>query len=278
MGLFKKIKKGIKKVAKVAVPAAAAYFGGPAGFQAANGMMNGGKSGGVSSLMNSFGGVGGGNGLSSMFSGGGFGGGGGYNLGSMFDSNSFGGTPGINPDFGSVNPMEGFGQGIAGGGSPSSSGGGIDWGNAFTSFLGGMNQGPQQRPTPQAQLMNPWSAGLGTLGTLYQGYKQGQNLSNQQKTLENLFTPNSPYAQQMRQTLERKDAAAGRRSQYGTREVELMGDLTAKRAGLAGQFNQIGQQQDQNRGRTIGGTLGYGNMSGAIPAAGQRIQDMYNQW
>lgn len=43
--------------------------------------------------------------------------------------------------------------------------------------------------------------------------------------LSALSDPNSPYMQMARQAIERKDAAAGRRSQWGEREVQLAGLL-----------------------------------------------------
>jgi hypothetical protein len=48
--------------------------------------------------------------------------------------------------------------------------------------------------------------------------------------LNRMFGKDSEAAQQLRATLERKDAAAGRRSQYGPREVQLLSELTRLRA------------------------------------------------
>ena len=64
-------------------------------------------------------------------------------------------------------------------------------------------------------------------------YGRAQGLYNDQNTqlqgnidtmtgsLNSLSDPNSPYMQMARQAIERKDAAAGRRSQVGEREVQL---------------------------------------------------------
>lgn len=59
--------------------------------------------------------------------------------------------------------------------------------------------------------------------------------------LADLFSPNSPYALELRRQLERRDAAAGRRSQYGTRETELAAALTRNQAGVLGapQYQQL---------------------------------------
>jgi hypothetical protein len=91
-------------------------------------------------------------------------------------------------------------------------------------------------------------AGVLGLGTLYGNMSANKELSgvgrqlNQAQTqnngLTNLYGPNSPYAQQLRQQLERRDAAAGRRSQYGPREVELQAKLA-----------QVAAQQQNNQAR-----------------------------
>lgn len=66
--------------------------------------------------------------------------------------------------------------------------------------------------------------GFGIEGTRNQAAlrQASQNALNQ---LDQLFTPDSPYALEARRQMERKDAAAGRRSQYGTRETELAAQL-----------------------------------------------------
>ncbi len=70
------------------------------------------------------------------------------------------------------------------------------------------------------------------LAGLYQGNqaaksaREASGVAGQQtQQLADLYGPASPYAQQLRQQLERRDAASGRRSQYGPREVELQAKL-----------------------------------------------------
>lgn len=53
-----------------------------------------------------------------------------------------------------------------------------------------------------------------------------------QAKLDSLFSPTGDYALELRNQLERKDAAAGRRSQYGTRETELMAKLAKEKASV----------------------------------------------
>jgi hypothetical protein len=86
-------------------------------------------------------------------------------------------------------------------------------------------------------------------GMAANNYRQNsKNLRNQQNSLQSMFGPNSAYSQQLRQQLERRDAAAGRRSQYGPREVELQAQLAKMASGVAPAINQIGQQRMQQRG------------------------------
>lgn len=56
------------------------------------------------------------------------------------------------------------------------------------------------------------------------------NLAGVSQKLDAMFGPNSESAQTLRSQLERADAAAGRRSQYGPREVELLARLSQLRA------------------------------------------------
>ncbi len=51
------------------------------------------------------------------------------------------------------------------------------------------------------------------------------NIDSLSQQLNALSDPNSAYMQMARQAIERKDAAAGRRSQWGDREVQLAGTL-----------------------------------------------------
>jgi hypothetical protein len=63
------------------------------------------------------------------------------------------------------------------------------------------------------------------LSTLY-GMRQNNVVHNNYvNNLSGMYGQDSPYAQMLRQQLERRDAAAGRRSQYGPREVELQAQL-----------------------------------------------------
>lgn len=76
------------------------------------------------------------------------------------------------------------------------------------------------------------------------------NIDTLTNSLNALSDPNSAYMQNARQAIERKDAAAGRRSQWGDREVQLAGtlaDYVGKYSpGLSGQITQARNQINAN--------------------------------
>lgn len=80
----------------------------------------------------------------------------------------------------------------------------------------------------------------------------GDPLSNQIRSLEEMFGQNSPYALQLRKQLEARDAAGGRRSQYGPREVELQAALAGKGIDAARTIGSLVDTQNTiyNRNRT----------------------------
>lgn len=108
-----------------------------------------------------------------------------------------------------------------------------------------------------------WGDALGTVGGLAALYQQQRNAGNMASSLGGMFGPNSPYAQQLEQSLSRRDAAAGRRSQYGPRSVELQ----AKLAGMANQIapNVMNAQNTQlMRQMQMLHMLGLANQQGAF--------------
>ncbi len=105
---------------------------------------------------------------------------------------------------------------------------------------------PQQTAQPQSQGAGGISdmfggAGntIGQLMGLYNNYQQGEaanKAASQMQAnipdLNSMFGPNSAAYGRVKQELDRKDAAAGRRSQYGNRAV----DLEARMAQMMGQY------------------------------------------
>jgi len=95
-------------------------------------------------------------------------------------------------------------------------------------------------------------AAFDTLGSIYMNNRAAKanrqyqdQMNNMMGSMSNLYSQNSPYAQQLRQELERKDAASGRRSQYGGRETQLQAMLAEKQAGLAPMQNILTSQAMQ---------------------------------
>jgi len=87
------------------------------------------------------------------------------------------------------------------------------------------------------------------LGTIWSAGKGSENATNNQnaingqiKSLTDMFGQDSPYAKMLRQTLERKDAAAGRNSQYGNRETQLQALLAEKALQSSGAIGNLAQQ------------------------------------
>lgn len=121
-------------------------------------------------------------------------------------------------------------------------------------------------------------AGLGSLYNNNAATRDARNAqmginSGVQQQLSDMFGPNSAYAQQLRQQLERQDAKAGRRSQYGPREVELQARLAQMQAqyapnlmnSMVGQQNAALQAANQRRmlqAQTLNTLYGLGRRTG----------------
>lgn len=75
----------------------------------------------------------------------------------------------------------------------------------------------------QAAAAQQYAQAQADYGTQNQGLQS--NIDSLGAQLSALSDPNSAYMQMARQAIERKDAAAGRRSQWGDREVQLAGTL-----------------------------------------------------
>lgn len=131
--------------------------------------------------------------------------------------------------------------------------------------------------------VNEILSGLGGLYSSNQANKAlGANqdaISGQISSLSGMYGPDSPYAKQLRQTLERQDAKAGRNSQYGPREAQLQALLAEKAAGaastvgnLAGQSETLNRQRTMQRNQQLGILLGMGQRSGLF----NNLSGMFN--
>lgn len=130
---------------------------------------------------------------------------------------------------------------------------------------------------------------VGGLGSLYLGNqvasglgKTNQTIQDQIGTLSGMYGPDSPYAAQLKQALARKDAAAGRNSQYGTREVELQARLAAlqgqnaKTIGdLSTQANNANLAQQQVRAQQLAHLFNIADKTGATDWANKQLKGVF---
>lgn len=104
-------------------------------------------------------------------------------------------------------------------------------------------------------LGNLYKAGTG----IYSAYQQNQQaqknqdvLNDQMTTLQDMYKEGGPWANALKEQLARKDAAAGRNSQYGSRLAQyqaLLADQAGKNAGVLG--NLAAQSNAANNNSTI---------------------------
>jgi hypothetical protein len=95
---------------------------------------------------------------------------------------------------------------------------------------------------------------LGNLASLFSNYKQYSNTGDLMDDIKGIYSPDGVYAKELEKQLARRDAAAGRNSQYGPRLAELMarlGDSQARSLSGLG-----GMMQTQQGG--LNGMLGAG--------------------
>lgn len=106
-----------------------------------------------------------------------------------------------------------------------------DLNNTIGNIMGSVNAGystqlqnlQNQIATGQAVSQGAYNTAADDVSRLNEGlYGNIDYLTGQQQALSD---PNSAYMQMARQAIERKDAAAGRRSQWGAREVDLAAQL-----------------------------------------------------
>lgn len=119
----------------------------------------------------------------------------------------------------------------------------------------------------QQQAQEAYNAARGNVDTQNAGLNT--DIGNLSTQLSALSDPNSPYMQMARQSIERKDAAAGRRSQWGDREVQLaatLADYVGKYApGLQNSITAARNQINQNN-------LGLANMYSTMNNPADRNQ------
>ncbi len=142
--------------------------------------------------------------------------------------------------------------------------------SALGGFMGANSTGPGGQAGPTANGGNSggslWDTLPMGLASLYMNNQAGKGVGNMLGGLQALYSQDSPYAQAMRQQLARRDAASGRRSQYGPREVELQAKLAQMASGQIPAMTNLMQMQNGIRNTNINTLLqlykGAGGMSG----------------
>jgi hypothetical protein len=198
--------------------------------------------------------------------------------------NTFGGP------LGSLASMSGYGLGNAMGSSMAGLNqqggfGGTLSDNSMGGYGGGNNFSLGQTPygafnlsggpaSPEGGKGN-WMDTVIGLGSLYGNYRNTKSMQDQAKSLSGMFSANSPYAKQLQQSLERRDAAAGRRSQYGPRLVELQAKLAGQAAGVAPAMFQA-QQGANNANMDMWKSLAGLYRTGTFDPLQQGLQGLYS--
>lgn len=151
---------------------------------------------------------------------------------------------GLVPEFGS---SAAYTAGLGG----TSAAGAAPW----DSFLKTINS-PVGRVATRAggNLLNQLIAGG---GNAYMGNKQAGQYEDVINQINQLYAPDSPYAKMMEQSMARKDAAAGRNSQYGDRAVQLAAALTQAKSNTLTSpgYGNLLAQRGTNQNIPINGLL-----------------------
>lgn len=157
----------------------------------------------------------------------------------------------VNPVLGMVVGQTGLGQGL---------------------FSGTVGNGGQSSVGPGNGTNMDMMEGL---AGLYGNYQNNKNIGGMLGGLQSLYSQDSPYAQAMRQQLQRRDAAGGRRSQYGPREVELQAKLAQMASNQIPAMAQLNNSRMANRNAMINNVLAYGKKSGLFDRMGAGLQGMF---
>lgn len=157
---------------------------------------------------------------------------------------------------------------------------GSQLGSSALSGLGQGYSGPSMAGQPGSQGGSPnmdmMTGGLAGLASLYQGMRNSREIGGQLNGLQSLYGQNSPYAQALRQQLARKDAAGGRRSQYGPREVELQARLAQMASGQAGTMANLMQMRQANRGQSLAQLAGLYQQMGGMNGIRGGLDQLFN--
>ena len=134
-------------------------------------------------------------------------------------------------------------------------------GSGISDFFKGITDSVKEKP--MSSLIGG-ARTLSSLGGLWSSYQQNQDYGNLAGNLMSMYGDDSAYARQLRKELQRRDAASGRRSQYGPRSVELQAKLAELNSRNSGQLAQIYQQQGVNRDNMVKSGLNLAKGSGLM--------------
>lgn len=105
---------------------------------------------------------------------------------------------------------------------------------------------------------------VSSLAGLYGSYQDQKNYRDAAGSIKDLFGNDSAYAENLRNELQRRDAAAGRRSQYGPRAVELQAKLAELAARQTPSLMNLYSQQSDARNNSLTSFLNILNSTGLM--------------
>jgi hypothetical protein len=156
---------------------------------------------------------------------------------------------------------------------------GSNLGQPSMDYSGGGGDFSWNSPQGLNTLMRLGNTGMGA----YQQYMQQQKANQYAHSIDQMYAPNSPYAQQMQQELARKDAAAGRNSQYGSRAVQLAAALTQGKAQALSGNNYANAAQNNSGASMLNGLFanfgspqGMQNLYGAGQSAYNGLSNLFS--
>lgn len=114
----------------------------------------------------------------------------------------------------------------------------------------------------------------GNLMQLWQSHQNAKQYGGLASGLQSLYSPNSPYAQQLNQALTRSDAAAGRRSQVGPRNVELQARLADLNSRNAPELARLYGSQQNNQAQMLQSLM----RLGMNPMVSSGVGSMFNNY
>jgi hypothetical protein len=179
---------------------------------------------------------------------------------------------------GALGTIGGYAGGFLGGvfGGPAGAMAGSYAGGQLGNAMGGNQQGYSGPSMGQGPGQSGGGMNIaGGLGALYQYYRNSKDIGGQIGGLQGMYGQNSAYAKALRQQLARRDAAGGRRSQYGPREVELQAALANANSRNAPTLAGLYQQKMANRNNMLN-TVGLGiQQAGGFGGIGRGLQSLW---